>query len=111
MRIGLAITLQKHGRKRKKALWSDISEGLLAGRKNRPVVNLGHISKNSTEGSTIVVAGKVLGDGELNHKVTVAAYSFSDSARNKIKKAGGTLVSLSDFVKSESTEKDVIILG
>jgi large subunit ribosomal protein L15 len=33
---------------------------------------------------------KVLGDGELNSKLTVRADAFSQSARDKIAKAGGT---------------------
>ena len=37
---------------------------------------------------------KVLGDGELTRKLTVVAHRFSASAREKIEKAGGTVVSL-----------------
>jgi len=37
---------------------------------------------------------KVLGDGELTKKLTVVAHRFSASAREKIEKAGGTVVSL-----------------
>jgi len=33
---------------------------------------------------------KILGDGELNNKLTVRADAFSQSARDKIAKAGGT---------------------
>ena len=33
---------------------------------------------------------KILGDGELNIKLTVRAEAFSESARDKIAKAGGT---------------------
>lgn len=33
---------------------------------------------------------KILGDGDLNKKLTVTAHSFSASARTKIEKAGGT---------------------
>jgi len=33
---------------------------------------------------------KVLGDGDLNHKLAVKANKFSQSARNKIESLGGT---------------------
>jgi large subunit ribosomal protein L15 len=33
---------------------------------------------------------KVLGDGEIDRKVTVRAHAFSASARSKIEAAGGT---------------------
>jgi large subunit ribosomal protein L15 len=37
---------------------------------------------------------KVLGEGELKKKLTVSAHAFSASAREKIEKAGGTVVVL-----------------
>jgi len=38
------------------------------------------------------VAGvKILGDGDLKHRVTVEADKFSASAREKIEKAGGAI--------------------
>jgi large subunit ribosomal protein L15 len=37
---------------------------------------------------------KVLGDGELTVKLTVAAHRFSKSAEEKIVAAGGTVVKL-----------------
>jgi len=38
------------------------------------------------------VAGiKILGDGELKHALKIEADKFSDSARGKIEKAGGTI--------------------
>ena len=33
---------------------------------------------------------KILGDGELKSKLTISASAFSDSAKEKIEKAGGT---------------------
>lgn len=37
---------------------------------------------------------KILGNGELKKKLTISAHRFSESAREKIAKAGGTLVEL-----------------
>jgi large subunit ribosomal protein L15 len=37
---------------------------------------------------------KILGNGELKKKLTISAHRFSASAREKIAKAGGTLVEL-----------------
>lgn len=39
---------------------------------------------------------KILGDGELGHGLTVSAHSFSASAKEKIEKAGGSVVVLAD---------------
>jgi large subunit ribosomal protein L18e len=54
-------------------------------------VNVSKINRFTIDGETIVVPGKVLGSGELDHKVTVAALKFSDAARAKIDKVGETL--------------------
>jgi len=35
---------------------------------------------------------KILGDGELKKKLTVSAHGFSESAKQKIEKAGGSVV-------------------
>ena len=37
---------------------------------------------------------KILGDGEITKKLTISAHRFSKSAREKIEKAGGTIVEL-----------------
>ncbi len=37
---------------------------------------------------------KILGDGEITKKLTITAHRFSKSAREKIEKAGGTIVEL-----------------
>ena len=34
---------------------------------------------------------KILGRGELNHPLTIKAHRFSETAVEKIKKAGGTI--------------------
>ena len=45
---------------------------------------------------------KILGEGDLTKKLTVVAYKFSDSAREKIEAAGGKVVVLGDAASSES---------
>src|SRR5216684_4819465 len=54
-------------------------------------------------GHGLIPAGrkvKVLGDGELKHKLTVRADAFSKSAREKITAAGGTAELVAPIVKS-----------
>jgi large subunit ribosomal protein L15 len=49
---------------------------------------------------------KILGEGELTKKLTVNAHRFSKTAREKIEKAGGTLVTLPQKVTvAEKREK------
>ena len=68
------------------------------------IVNLGDIAKRSITGEitpeVLVAHGlirssgslvKVLGDGELSSALNVKAHAFSQSAKEKIEKAGGTI--------------------
>ena len=71
------------------------------------IVNVGDINRLFPKGGTIgvddlVAKGavrknslvKVLGDGELSVKVELSAHKFSDSAREKITAAGGSVTEL-----------------
>jgi large subunit ribosomal protein L18e len=111
LRLKLGYRLEKHSKKSKQRIWKDASEAVLASRKNRPAVNIAQISRNSKEGAKILVPGKVLGLGSINHKVTVAAYSFSKDARAKIAASGGMCVSINEFMESTPSAKDVVLLG
>jgi large subunit ribosomal protein L18e len=110
-RTGLGFELKRHSQKSKQKLWKTASSKLLASRKNRPEVNVGQISRHSKEGSQVLVPGKVLGVGNIDHKVTVAAYSFSRDAAKKIQASGGTCLDISEFMKSQTSVKDVLLLG
>ncbi len=110
-RINLGIQLERQAKKTKQAIWSEAASSLLGSRKNRAAVNVSQISRFSSDGSRVLVPGKVLGLGTISHKVVVIAYSFSGQAREKIMKAGGQCVSIAEFAKSNSSVKDVKVLG
>jgi large subunit ribosomal protein L18e len=88
-----------------------VSEKLEGPRQNRSLVNVGEIARFTKDGSTVIVAGKVLGSGALDHKVDVAAFSFSQSAKTKISKSGGKCFSLGEFMGENKSVKDVVMLG
>jgi large subunit ribosomal protein L18e len=110
-RMKIGNSLKAHARKSKQHIWKRASEAVLASRKNRPAVNLSQISRSSKEGSKVLIPGKVLGLGSIDHKVTVAAYSFSRNAREKIAASGGSCLNLEEFMESNSNVKDVLLLA
>lgn len=67
--------------------------------RRRRAVNLSRISRASKEGEVVVIPGKVLGDGELTHKVTVVAHSYSQAALDKIKAAKCEALTIEEFMK------------
>ncbi|MFD1567864.1 50S ribosomal protein L18e [Halolamina litorea] len=69
-------------------VWSDVAERLEKPRRTHAEVNLGRIERYAQEDETVIVPGKVLGSGVLQKDVTVAAVSFSGTARKKIDQVG-----------------------
>lgn len=59
---------------------------LLARPKRKAVaVNIDRLNKEAKDTDIIIIPGKVLGKGNLEHKLTLAAFSFSQEAREKLK--------------------------
>ena len=72
-------------KRKKKAIWKAVAKELEASARRRIAVDLWKIDKKTKVNDTVIVPGKVLGDGELGHKVTVAALGFSSTAKEKLK--------------------------
>jgi len=82
----------------------DLKKRVAKTRSHRAEVNVGKIGKLTKKGEAVVVPGKVLGTGSIDHAVTVAAMRFSDRARMKIEAAGGKAVGI-----AEATAKSRVI--
>ena len=92
-------------------IWKRVATDLEKPTRQRRVVNLSSLSRNTKENEIVVIPGKVLGAGNLNHKLTISAFSFSDGAKEKIEKTGAKVVSLLDLSKDNPTGKGIRILG
>jgi len=103
--------LKKASLEQEVAIWKRIALDLEKPSRARRIVNLSKISKYTKENETIVVPGKVLGSGALDHKLTISAYQFSDGALDKINKAGSKVIALSDLVKESPKGKKIRIIG
>jgi large subunit ribosomal protein L18e len=94
-----AVMLERAGKKQEAPIWIEASKMLAAPALNRVEVNLGRISRVSEEGQAVFVPGKVLGTGVMDKKLVVGAFTFSDSARSKVESAGGTALTVEEFLK------------
>lgn len=74
---------------KKSKMFGLLAKTLKAPRRVRPSVNLDKISRFSQPKSVVVVPGKVLGTGKLDHAVDIVALAFSEQAMKKIEDAGG----------------------
>ncbi|QKQ99730.1 50S ribosomal protein L18e [Metallosphaera tengchongensis] len=102
----LIRALHKQGR----PIWRAVAEELEAPSRKRSYINLYKINKYTKEGDFVVVPGKVLGIGNINHKVTVVALDFSQSALKKILNSGGKALSLVEGLKELEGKKNVRLM-
>ncbi|MHA2390794.1 MAG: 50S ribosomal protein L18e [Promethearchaeota archaeon] len=85
--------------KTKIKIWRIISKKLSNSRKSRISPNLYRINKHTKENDVIVIPGKVLGMGELDHTLTIACLDCSKSARQKIESSGSNLISIEELLE------------
>ena len=103
--------LKKRSNEQSINLWRRIADDLEKPTRQRRVVNLSNISRYTKEDEIVIVPGKVLGAGDLEHKLTISAFQFSDGAKEKIVKAGAKIVTLLDLSKENPSGKGIRIIG
>lgn len=109
--VELLGSLRKASRLQKVAIWQDVADRLQGPSKNWAEVNVSRLARVAPKGTTVIVPGKVLGSGALGHPITVAAFHFSSSAREKIAKAGGSPITIGELVKKSPKGSDVKIVA
>jgi large subunit ribosomal protein L18e len=111
MLINLINNLKKQANEKDAPIWKDIALRLEKPLNNWPEVNLDRISKYTNKKETAIIPGKVLSDGELTKQISIAAWSFSGKAQEKIKKAGGKNITIEELMKNNPEGKNIRILG
>jgi len=103
--------LKKASAVQKVGFWKRLAVDLEKPARNRRAVNVSKIEKNANGKELIVVPGKVLGTGEISKSVIVAAWQFSNQAREKILKAKGDCMSIQELVAKKPKLSELRIIG
>lgn len=103
--------LKEASRKNDAPLWRSVATRLEGSAKNWPNVNVSRLEYNVSKNAKVIIPGKLMGTGMLTKKMTVAAYSFTDSAREKIHSAGGKCLTYNELVKKVPKGTDVVVIG
>jgi len=90
--------------------WLEVASILSGPRKKRMNVNLEKIDKETKNGETVVIPGKVLSQGEINKKVKIIALRFSEKAKEKLLKSKSEVLSIIEEIKKNPKAKGVRIL-
>lgn len=102
--------LKKKTRTSEAKLWNALAEDLDKAKRNRVAVNLSLLNRNTAEEEIVAVPGKVLGAGNLDHSLTVAAYSFSSAAREKISMSKGRCLNIRELMDSDIPPSKIRIM-
>ncbi|MDE1823656.1 MAG: 50S ribosomal protein L18e [Candidatus Micrarchaeota archaeon] len=95
--------LEELGREPKKQKMAAKLHALVGMPKRRRVkVNLNKLDRVSKDGESIIVPGKVLGEGRLTKKIRISAVDYSESAIEKLKESKSSMVKIRDIVKGEA---------
>ncbi len=90
--------------------WLEVASILSGPRRKKISINLDKIDKETKEGDTVVVPGKVLGGGEISKKIRIASLSFSEEAEKKLREKKCEVVSIEEEVRVNPEAKGIKIL-
>jgi len=108
--ISLIRLLKKESREKQAGIWLDIAEYLSKTRSQRVSVNLSGLNRNTKRNDIVVVPGKLLGSGSINHSVTVAAFGASEKAKAKLAAAKAKYISIPELLEKNPKGSNVRII-
>lgn len=107
----MAKELKKASTKNDAPIWAKLAEYALKPSSARRDINLYRIGQLTKENDIVVFPGKVLGVGDISHKITLCPFSISNSAATKILEKGGSIVSHAELIEQNPTGRGVVLLG
>ncbi len=95
---------------KKNKAWIEVAITLSGPRRNFVDLNLGEIDRQTKEGETVIVPGKVLSQGEITKKIKLIALNFSEKAKEKLEKGKISSSSIIEEIKKNPEGKNVRFL-
>ena len=108
--IELISLLRKTSKEQDAPIWLDIADYLAHTRSQRVVVNLSTINRHTEKADTVVVPGKILASGALDHAVTAASFEASDAAKAKLEGAKGKYITIQELIEKNPKGSKVRII-
>lgn len=108
--VNLIKSLTKQSSAQDAPIWKAVANELKRANRKTKEVNVYHIDKTTDADDTILVPTKVLGEGNITHSVTVAAFKFSKEAKDKITAAGGKCLAIDELMAENPKGSNVKII-
>ena len=107
----LIIELKRLSRENEAPIWRTIARKLEKPSRVWPEVNIASIDRYAKAKESVLIAGKLLGNGILTKPVNVAAYSASESAIRKVENAGGKFMRITELAADNPKGSGIKIMG
>ncbi|MDT8781441.1 MAG: 50S ribosomal protein L18e [Candidatus Bathyarchaeota archaeon] len=108
--IELIALLRKESRENNAPIWLDVAECLSKTRSQRVAVNLSKINRHTEKSDVVVVPGKILAAGTLNHSITVAAFDVSTAAKAKLDDVKAKYVTIKELMTKNPKGSNIKII-
>ena len=108
--IDLIGLLKKESKEKQAAIWLDVADHLAKSRSQRVAVNLSQLNRHTKKADVVVVPGKILGTGSIDHAVTVASFGISDTAKVKLEAAKAKYITIPELVEKNPKGSKVKII-
>jgi large subunit ribosomal protein L18e len=108
--LNVIRSLRKKAKENDAPIWWEVAERLSSSKRKRTAVNLSRLNRYTREKETVIVPGKVLGAGKLEHSLVIAAFDFSSQARSQITQAKGKYLPILDLLKANPKGSNVRIM-
>lgn len=102
-KVTLIRILRRAAAKNEAKIWTILASEMSKANRRRVAINVSRLNRVSSPGDILLIPGKVLGTGSLNHKLEVAAESFSTTAQMKIDNAGGQCLTIEELLNRNPT--------
>jgi large subunit ribosomal protein L18e len=109
--VRLVVELRRAARSHRAPIWATVADRLERPRHQQTPMNVGHLDRLADPEQTVVVPGKLLAEGPLTKRLTVAAFAYSAEARVKIHAAGGLALSLHELLRTKPDGAGVRLLA
>ncbi len=108
--IELIGLLKKESREQQAGIWLDVADHLAKPRSQRIAVNLSKLNRHTKKADVVVVPGKILASGSIDHAVTVAAFDVSDKAKAKLNAVKAKYITILELMEKNPKGSNVRII-
>jgi large subunit ribosomal protein L18e len=108
--IELISKLRKQSKEQDAPIWLDVADYLAKTRSQRVVVNISNLNRYTEKADVVVVPGKILASGAIDHPVTVAAFEVSAPAVAKLEAAKAKYLTIQELMEKNPKGSNVKII-